>query len=212
MGHLNFTGTRKVHNMHLIAKTIAAAALLTASIGASATPVTFDIAGAPTSYVTVDTDCFIWCSATPTLNAGLDQVSFSLSAGEERTFHFFDLDLHGIGSGTIEAYLGFDSPTGAPVAEGSGYGSFGGLAVITGGLLNWTSQPGLFQFEDGTVYSVVLNSLWGATFGSTVSVTATIKLLSEPGSVAVPEPGTMGLLGLGLLAMGFVGRRRATKK
>lgn len=183
---------------------------------ASATPVTFDLDGSSSSVEVVNFNSglicgLVGCGIDVELNSQLDSLSATLNPGDSWSFAFFDLSFWGLGggTGTIAATLGFDTPLGAPVASGSGSGSFGTLfGALTGGSLSWITQPGTFWLADGTGYSVVLEDLFGLT-GSSATVNGTITLIQGPnGSVSVPEPGTMGLLGLALLGMGLSSRRK----
>ncbi len=200
----------------MIRALLAAGTLACLSLSAQATPVTFDLAGAPTSSVdVVDFDGGLLCSisgcgVTATLNPLLDSLNSTLDVGDSWSFDFFTLGFQGIGggTGTIAATLGFDLPTGAPVAESTGEGGFGTfMGLISGGNLTWVTQPGVFSLGDGSQYSVTFANLSGVTLGSAV-VGATITLLQGGGAVSVPEPGTLTLFGLGLLGVGFLARRR----
>ena len=207
--------------MPKILKTVLATAALGWALSANATPVTFDLAGGTgpgaTSSVNVDFDgggllCALTnCGISAILNPYLDDVSATLEVGQSLTFDFFDLKFYGLGggSGTITASLGFDSPTGAPNANGTGSGGFlTVLGVLTGGNLTWNQAVQLFDLGDGTRYSVEFENLWGVTLGS-ATVNGRITLLES--SHSVPEPATLGLMGLGLLGAGLARRRKAAK-
>jgi hypothetical protein len=186
---------------------VATAALLAAPLYANATPVTFDLAGGPKSFVQV-TDfnpgfICIFCGIDTDLNPSLGSLTRSLDVGQSWTFDFFEISFFGIGggTGTISAALGFDAPTGAPTVGGLGNGGFATfLGFITGGSLTWTSPVNYYTLADGTSYSVAFSNLSGVTT-STATVRATI-------SRNVPEPTTLALFGLALLAIGLVRRRR----
>lgn len=183
---------------------------MTAFATANAAPIVFDLAGAPASSVSVNSSCNLLCGISASLDSNLDSVTGSLEVGESFRFDFLDLEFWGIGkgSGTIVAELAFDLPTGAPNATGTGQGGFGTfLGWITGGSLTWDPFSPI-TLADGTSFLVTFDNLSGIDVGS-VKVGGTISLLSGPGgSVSVPEPTTLGLFGLGILAMGFATRRR----
>lgn len=196
--------------MTKILQAVAATAALGFGANASALPVTFDLAGGPESSVAItslDKDC--WCSVSVALNPMLDSLSATLSAGEDWTFNFFSIDFFGVGSaeGTLAASLGFDSPTGAPNADGHASGEMWSAFIFSGGSLNWVNPLNEFSLADGTSYSVMFKDLHGIDWGSTVNVEAVVTLLKEP-TAAVPEPGTLALFGLGLLGAGLATRRR----
>jgi hypothetical protein len=195
-------------------KVVVATAVLGLAANASATPVLFDLAGAPGSSVGItsfagDGLCNLTgCGASVALNSNLDSLHATLDAGDSWSFDLFSISLHGLGggTGTLAATLAFDAPTGAPNASGSGSGSFVTGFFLSGGDLLWTSQPGLFVLVDGTSYSVTFQNLLGVTFGNDVTVRANLRLWNGP-SVGVPEPGSLGLFGFGLLAVAFAMRR-----
>lgn len=198
---------------------IGAAALAFAGV-ASAVPVHFDLASTSSVNVASFSEtaycglsiCDVGIAAK--INPLIGSLNTTLSAGESWALDFFTLNLSGfgVGSGTLLASLAFDAPTGAPNASGAGAGSFLTAFVLSGGSLTWTSQPGSFLLNDGTSYSVLFENLNGVTFGNSVNVRALLTLNAEPGqSVSVPEPGTLGLFGLGLLAAGLAARRRVAK-
>jgi hypothetical protein len=198
---------------------IGAAALAFAGV-AGAVPVHFDLASTSSVNVTSFSEtsycglsiCDVGISAK--VNPLIGSLNTTLSAGQTWALDFFTLNLSGFGtgSGTLQASLAFDAPTGAPIASGSAAGSFLTAFVLSGGSLTWTSQPGKFMLTDGTSYSVLFENLNGVTFGNSVNVRALLTLNNEPGqSVSVPEPGTLGLFGFGLLAAGWAARRRVAK-
>ena len=196
----------------MIRKLAAAGLMLALSLGAQATPVYFNLSGSDSSVAVTDFDpgfICLGCGISANLNSNLGSQDAWLDVGDSFTFNFFNLNFYGIGggSGTIEATLGFDAPSSAPDAEGSGEGGFFTLfGALTGGHLTWDSLDP-FTLADGTSYSVSFEDLEGIDLFST-TVHGTITLLASGGSVNVPEPATLSLFGLGLLALGFAARRR----
>jgi hypothetical protein len=188
--------------MKKLLSSFAGVVALALSFQASAVPVTFDIASDSTAHLS----SFSGLGApTVTVNSGLGAQSATLSAGQTAEFDFFSIAFPtiGFGTGTIAASLGFDEPLGASAANGSASGSFASF-FVTAGELTWTKQPGLFSLANGTVYSVLFENLSGVTWGRSVDVRAYLTLNTEP----VPEPGTLVLLGLGMLAVMYVSRRQ----
>jgi hypothetical protein len=182
---------------------LALVAGLGSAVQANASPVLFDLSPASTVLLT----SFQGVGGAPTLivNPNLGSASALLKAGETWTIDLFSIafPLVGSGSGTISANLGFDNPTGAPDINDSAQGSFFSFFLTLGDLI-WTTQPGQFSLADGTKYSVVFENLSGFTVGRSVDVHAFLTLNTEP----VPEPGTIALLGLGMLGVIFASRRQ----
>ncbi len=182
---------------------LAVAAGLGSAVQANATAVLFDLAPESTVLLTN----FQGMGGAPTLivNPNLGSESALLKAGETWKIDLFSIafPLVGTGSGTISAFLGFENPAGAPDINNTATGSFWSF-ILNVGDLTWTTQPGQFSLSDGTKYSVAFENLSGATFGRSVDVHAFLTLDTEP----VPEPGTIALLGLGVLGVMLASRRQ----
>jgi hypothetical protein len=192
--------------LKVCAKLMVASVLAGVAVVANASPVHFDVATGTwnASGFAIGTTVDIKKSD------GLDNVAFDLNEGQSQTFDFLDVALSGIGgaAGTIDATLSFAAPENAGNAGVLlagfgvvlGYSAFGGLIPI--------SLPDIVSFGNGGSFAVSFagfgqNCLCSALAGT---VTATVTLLKAPTSA--PEPGTLSLLGAGLIAAALSRRRK----
>ena len=179
---------------------------------AHAAPIAFNIAGEPQSWATatLGPKLCLGCSISATLNPDLDSMAFALNLGQSTTFDFFKISVGGFGGAFAEvrAMLAFDLPSSEAV-EAGGTGAFFTLGgVLSGGMLAWNSLPSIITGADGSQFSVDFSDLTGLTIGNSATVSATITASSVAHTpVAVPEPGTIALLGLGILVLVGIRRR-----
>ena len=185
---------------------IAGAALAGTASVASAVP--FTITGGTATPTGISAGSSVTVEVSDTL-----ADSFELDVGETtERFDFIDVSVTGLGmvTGYIDAQMDFSQPT-----QASAEGVLAGFSVIlgwaSGGVLTVLHDPGPIAFGDGGLFDVDFFGFSDSCeFCTTLSgtVQATVTLLRAPGSVSVPEPATLSLLGAGLIAIGLTRRRR----
>ncbi|MFK7916143.1 MAG: hypothetical protein AB8B93_19675 [Pseudomonadales bacterium] len=181
---------------------------------AHAQPVHFDLDGSGSSidYNPQTGGCGSFFNPQPCISAdlagGLGATAFTLNAvGDSHTFDFAEVlfdDALGGEEGEFDATVAFDSPAGAAASttgDGQVINLFGLLQL---GSLVWLPIADIVM-PNGIAFGLELQELAGINLGTTVTVGATVTLLA----MAVPSPVPLGMMGLGLLALGVVRHRRA---
>lgn len=183
---------------------LVASALLAAASSAHAVPITFTIDGASATTSGVAIGSTVAVTPAPGLS-GLTFVLDNEVGPASKTFDVLDVTVSGIGAvaGYIDAVLNFSSPVSQDAS-----GVLGGFAVVLGigslGVLQVLSDPGPIAF-DGGVFDVDFIGFQTACLNCT-TLSGTVK--ANVSVTSVPEPGTVSLLGAGLVALALSRRRR----
>ncbi|MGZ3272314.1 MAG: PEPxxWA-CTERM sorting domain-containing protein [Caulobacteraceae bacterium] len=204
----------------LIPAALAAVALFAASTAANAASMLFQF-DAANSSITVsgngDRTCFPSSGCALTANLLTPFSNLTIDEGASQTFNFASLN---IGSGwgfdsavQVDATLAFVTPDAGP-ASSTGDGSYFHLQGIfgpslSGGALTWNDPVQQFTTPDGSKFTVTFNDIKGLEVGS--NALATVNIAVDSVAAAVPEPGTWGLLIVGVGMMGVALRRRSAK-
>ena len=201
-----------------IRTTLASAAIMAASAFAieAATYPTFDIdIGSSSINVTQGSGCVFLSCATLTGSFASGATGFAWTptgvADSIYVNNFFKWSVEGIGieSFNVAVKLAFSSPDAAS-ANGSGSGLFFTLyGIISGGILDWSSVESV-SFAQGSKLDIGFDNVQAIGFGNSVYSGATFTGNLIVPVAPVPLPASVPLLGAGLLALGWFGRRKAT--
>jgi PEP-CTERM motif len=101
--------------------------------------------------------------------------------------------------------------TGSLISGTSGFNSLGGAALNANTTFQLTANGSLFFIDPVPFYDMTFNGFNNTTQGVTAGPDGNIAINDASGTTdfnKVPEPGTLALLGLGLLGINAVHRRR----
>jgi hypothetical protein len=142
---------------------------------------------------------------------------YQIGDGDTIEFEFATLTLSGdglgvIGSTDIRANLAFDAGLDPYYAEGSGEYLTALYGIIDAGYLRWNSDPGIITLSNGDFFEVSFLDIEG--FGLSCPGSSTYSIMAQVTAHAapVPEPGTIVLMGLGLVGLAGMGRKKLFKK
>jgi hypothetical protein len=140
----------------------------------------------------------------------LDTLTFQMFAdpGDSDVFHAATTTSEATIDGTgNDILLG----TGSLISGTSGFNSLGGAALNANTNFQLTSNGSLFFIDPVPFYDMTFNGFNNTTQGVTAGPDGNIAINDASGTTdfnKVPEPGTLALLGLGLLGINAVHRRR----
>jgi len=195
---------RKLSKIALVVS-LAVGTMLTGNVWA--TPVIFTPSVSGSSVTTSDSALF----GSITAKLDLSATPFILGDGATQTLNFFTLTASGLSfnkSYTVAATLAFSDPLIS--SSGSGGGTFTTFCgVVSGGTLTWDTStlPDYFTLADGNKIKIDFEGGQAVGFGNTAQVHAFVTNLGG-GVAPVPEPGTILLLGSGLVGIFSFARMR----
>jgi len=173
----------------------------------------FKVDGGASSVTIQQTGGFGPTSIAPTINPGLGDIAFNLGHNASHTFSFFDLSVNGYlhGDANVAATLAFSEPE-TSSASFAGFGSWMTIfGIWSSGVLQWNGIQTV-NLTNGDFFTVALSPINGSGWGNTASVFATVTYSNAGAPAPVPEPASLLMLGIALIALAGLGRRKVFNK
>jgi hypothetical protein len=122
---------------------------------------------------------------------------------------FFNWNVSGLGFETfnVEVTLAFSAP-GAETTTGTGSGGFMTyFGIASAGVLTWSGVDPI-TFDDGSTLDIAFDNILAFGYGSSISSGAYFVGNTIAEVASVPLPASIPLLGMGLVALGLIRRRK----